>query len=77
MHIQGETGFAGDCLRGSRFVPPATYKVGKAGQREPAPLAHLDLPDDLLDEEDPEQAALDAGEGTDSFGIWRGHQPGT
>ncbi len=54
----------------ARLVPPA-----EAGQRELAPLAHLRLPDDLLDDEDPEQAAIDAGEGTDSVGIWQGRQP--
>lgn len=54
----------------ARLVPPA-----EAGQREPAPLAHLRLPDDLLDDQDPEQAAIDAGEGTDSLGLWRGRQP--
>ena len=54
----------------ARLVPPA-----ETGQREPAPLAHLHLPDDLLDDEDPEQAAIDAGEGTDSLGIWRRHRP--
>ena len=58
-------------------MPPATYKGAEAGQREPAPLAHLRLPDDLLDDEDLEQAAMDAGEGTDSLGIWREHQPRT
>ena len=51
-------------------MPPAG-----AGKREPAPLAHLRLPDNLFDGGDPEQAAIDAGEGTDSLGIWRGRPP--
>ena len=42
------------------------------GQREAAPLKHLDLPDDLFDQEDQEQAAIDAGEFSDALGIWRG-----
>ena len=51
----------------ARLVPPS----GTA-EREPAPLRHLGLPDNLLDGDDPEQAAIDAGECTDSLGIWRG-----
>ena len=39
-----------------------TPKVAEAGQREAAPLKHLNLPDDLFDREDPEQAAIDAGD---------------
>lgn len=50
----------------ARLVPPVV-----AAQREAAPLAHLGLPDDLLDD-DPEQAAIDAGEYTDALGIWQG-----
>ena len=42
------------------------------GQREAAPLKHLNLPDDLFDHEDQEQAAIDAGECSDTLGIWRG-----
>ena len=51
-----------------------TFKVNKAGQREAAPLKHLDLPDDLFDREDPEQAPIDAGCDSDSrpLGIDRG-----
>lgn len=41
-------------------------------QREAAPLKHLDLPDDLFDHEDAEQAAIGAGEYSDGVGIWRG-----
>ena len=41
-------------------------------QREAAPLKHLNLPDDLFDREDPEQAMIDAGDYGDSLGIWRG-----
>ena len=51
----------------ARIVPPPA-----AVRREPAPLAHLRLPDDLFDGEDPEQAAIDAGEFSDDVGIWRG-----
>ena len=53
-------------------MPPVTHEVAEARRREPAPLAHLRLPDDLLDDRDAEQAAIDAGEGTDSFCIQRG-----
>ncbi len=51
----------------ARIVPPAA-----AAQREAAPLKHLDLPDDLFDHEDAEQAAIDAGDYSDTLGIWRG-----
>ena len=51
----------------ARLLPPA-----EAAGRESAPLGHLRLPDDLFDDEDPEQAAIDAGEGSDDLGIWRG-----
>ena len=53
----------------ARLLPPERAKT-----REPAPLAHLGLPDDLFDE-DAEQAAIDTGEGTDALGIWRGRPP--
>ena len=56
-------------------MPPVTHEIAEARRREPAPLAHLRLPDDLLDDRDAEQAAIDAGEGTDSFCIRRGRQP--
>lgn len=48
----------------ARILPPAT--------REPAPLGHLRLPDDLFDREDAEQAGIDAGDHSDALGIWRG-----
>ena len=51
----------------ARIVPPA-----EAAQREDAPLKHLDLPDDLFDHEDAEQAAIDAGDYSDDLGVWRG-----
>ncbi len=51
----------------ARIVPPP-----EAAPREPAPLAHLHLPGDLFDEEDPEQAAIDAGDYSDELGLWRG-----
>ncbi len=54
----------------ARLLPPA-----EAGERETAPLKHLRLPDDLFDREDAEQAAIDAGEGNDALGIWRGRRP--
>ena len=44
----------------------------QAGQRELAPLKHLNLPDDLFDHEEPDQADIDAGDYTDAAGIWRG-----
>ena len=56
-------------------MTPVTYEVAKERQREPAPLAHLRLPDDLLDDDDRKQAAIDADEGTNSVGIWQGRQP--
>ena len=49
-----------------------TFKVAEAGQREAAPLKHLDLPDDLFDRKDREQAAIDAGDHSDALGIDRG-----
>ncbi|MDE0391331.1 MAG: hypothetical protein OXI57_04585 [Rhodospirillales bacterium] len=51
-----------------------TFKVSEAGQREAAPLKHLDLPDDLFDHEEPEQAAINAGSDSDSrpVGVDRG-----
>ena len=42
------------------------------GPRENAPLAHLCLPEDLFDDDDPERAAIDAGDYSDAVGIWRG-----
>ena len=51
----------------ARLVPPAGI-----AEREMAPLKHLRLPDDLLDRDDPQQAAIDAGERTDALGIWCG-----
>ena len=51
----------------ARIVPPA-----EAGQREAAPLKHLNLPDDLFDRAEPEQAMIDAGDCSDTLGIWRG-----
>ena len=51
----------------ARIVPPA-----ETVQREAAPLKHLNLPDDLFDREDQEQAMIDAGDYGDSLGIWRG-----
>lgn len=50
----------------ARLLPPI-----EASEREPAPLEHLRLPDDLFDGDDPEQAALDAGDHNDDLGIWR------
>ena len=51
-----------------------TFKVSEAGQREAAPLKHLNLPDDLFDRQDPEQAAIDAGSDSEPrpVGIDRG-----
>ena len=42
------------------------------GERESVPLGHLHLPDDLFDGDDPEQAAIKAGDRNDALGIWRG-----
>ena len=46
--------------------------VRKPTTREAAPLAHLELPDDLFDSRDDEQSAIDAGDFNDALGIWRG-----
>ena len=54
----------------ARIVPPA-----ETGKREDAPLRHLRLPDDIFDLEDSEQASIDAGDGNDELGIWRGRKP--
>jgi prevent-host-death family protein len=51
----------------ARIVPPVART-----SREAAPLKHLDLPEDIFDTEDPEQAAIDAGDYTDEVGIWTG-----
>ena len=51
----------------ARIVPPT-----EAAQREAAPLKHLNLPNDLFDHEEPEQAMIDAGDYSDTLGIWRG-----
>lgn len=40
--------------------------------REAAPLAHLELPDDLFESSDAAQSAIDAGDFSDALGIWRG-----
>lgn len=51
----------------ARIVP-----LPEVARREPAPLRHLCLPDDLFDREDAEQAAIDAGDYSDDMGVWRG-----
>ncbi|MGG7539710.1 type II toxin-antitoxin system Phd/YefM family antitoxin [Rhizobium sp. Nf11,1] len=49
-------------------------RVGPAdgGKRPFGLLRHRQLPDDLFDEVDAEQAAIDAGDFTDDTGIWQG-----
>ena len=51
----------------ARLVPPV-----ESSHREAAPLKHLGLPEDLFDDEDLEQAAIDAGDHSDDVGIWTG-----
>jgi prevent-host-death family protein len=51
----------------ARIVPPVA-----STRREAVPLKHLDLPEDLFDTEDPEQAAIDVGDYTDEVGVWSG-----
>ena len=51
---------------------PRMGSANEVGDRECAPLKHLGLPDDLFDNSDPVQAAIDAGEYNDSTGIRRG-----
>lgn len=48
--------------------------VSEPVAREIAPLAHLNLPADLLDAEDTGQAAIDAGDYNDELGVWRGRR---
>ena len=56
----------------ARLLPPA-----ETTRREIAPLKHLRLPDDLLDGDDPRQAAIDAGKYSDVLGIRRGRPSGS
>lgn len=56
----------------ARLLPPA-----ESGEREYAPLGHLDLPEDLFDDDDAEQTAIDAGDYSDALGIWRGRPSGS
>ncbi len=51
----------------ARLVPPA-----ESARREAAPLKYLKLPEDLFDDDEPEQAAIDAGDYSDEVGIWTG-----
>lgn len=51
----------------ARLVPPA-----ESARRAAAPLKHLGLPEDLFDDEGPEQAAIDAGDYSDDVGIRTG-----
>ena len=53
----------------ARLLPPA-----ESAHREIAPLGHLNLPGDLFDGVDAEQAAIDAGDYSDDLGIWRGRK---
>ena len=46
--------------------------VRAPNSREAAPLAHLNLPDDLFDTRDAEQSAIDAGDFNDAQCIWEG-----
>ncbi|TBA31905.1 type II toxin-antitoxin system Phd/YefM family antitoxin [Rhizobium ruizarguesonis] len=48
-------------------------RVGPAddGKRPYGLLRQRGLPDDLFDEVDPEQAAIDAGDWNDDIGVWR------
>lgn len=54
----------------ARILPPRRDQ-----KRETAPLKHLCLPDDIFDQEDSEQAAIDSGDHSDGLGIWRGRSP--
>ena len=49
--------------------------VHDGGKRMFGPLRHLRLPDDLFDEVDPDEAAIDAGDWNDEVGIWQGGPP--
>jgi prevent-host-death family protein len=56
-------------------------RIGPAdgGKRPFGLLRQRDLPDDLFDESDAEQAAIDAGDLNDDVGVWQGRPitPGT
>lgn len=49
-------------------------RIGPAddGKRPFGLLRRRDLPDDLFDELDPAQAAIDAGDWNDDAGVWQG-----
>lgn len=52
-------------------------RIGPADFRAKRPfglLRHRELPDDLFDERDVEQDAIDAGDFNDEIGVWQGKQ---
>lgn len=53
-------------------------RIGPAdgGKRPFGLLRHRGLPDDLFDEIDAEQAAIDAGDLNDDVGVWQGTSKG-
>jgi len=54
-------------------------RVGPADLTEKRPfglLRHRELPEDLLDERDGEQEAIDAGDFNDEVGVWQGKGAG-
>jgi len=53
-------------------------RIGPAdgGKRPFGLLRQRDLPDDLFDEDDAEQAAIDAGDWNDDVGVWQGGATG-
>ncbi|MBY5376660.1 type II toxin-antitoxin system Phd/YefM family antitoxin [Rhizobium johnstonii] len=57
-------------MRGSEIYA----RIGPAdgGKRPFGLLRQRGLPDDLFDEVDAEQAAIDAGDWTDDVGVWQG-----
>jgi prevent-host-death family protein len=54
-------------------------RIGPAdgGKRPFGLLRHRQLPDDLFDEYDAEQAAIDAGDWNDDVGVWQGEPTGS
>ncbi|PKA42346.1 type II toxin-antitoxin system Phd/YefM family antitoxin [Rhizobium sullae] len=54
-------------------------RIGPAdlgGKRPFGLLRHRELPDDLFDDADAEQAAIDAGDFNDDTGVWQGKSNG-
>ena len=62
-------------MRGQEVVARLVPAEGSS-KRAFGPLRHLSAPEDLFDHDDPEQAAIDAGDYNDDLGIWQGEPAG-